>query len=57
VVLLAVRRLAYGLAGLAVFAATGAAAAVSLPGAGGLDVVPTLAGVAVAAPPTCSRCR
>jgi DMSO/TMAO reductase YedYZ molybdopterin-dependent catalytic subunit len=47
---LAVRRLAYGLAGLAVFAAIGAAAAVGLPGAGGLDVVPTLAGVAIAAP-------
>ena len=45
---LAVRRLAYGLAGLAVFAAVGVAAAVSLPG-GGLDVVPTLAGAAVAA--------
>ena len=47
---LAVRRLAYGLAGLAVFAAIGAAAAVGLPGAGGPDVVPTLAGVAIAAP-------
>ena len=44
---LAVRQLAYGLAGLAVFAGVGVAAALSL--GGGLNVVPTLAGVAVAA--------
>jgi DMSO/TMAO reductase YedYZ molybdopterin-dependent catalytic subunit len=44
---LAVRRLAYGLAALAVFAAVGVAAAVSQ--GGGLNVVPTLAGSAVAA--------
>ena len=43
---LAVRRLAYGLAALAVFAAVGVAAAVSQ--GGGLNVVPTLAGAAVA---------
>ena len=46
---LAVRRLAYGLAALAVFAAVGVAAAVSLPTATGSDVVPTLVGAAVAA--------
>jgi DMSO/TMAO reductase YedYZ molybdopterin-dependent catalytic subunit len=46
---LAVRRLAYGLAALAVFAAVGVAAAVSLPDAAGTDVVPTLAGSGVAA--------
>ena len=44
---LAVRRLAYGLAALGVFAAVGVAAAVSQGGA--LNVVPTLAGTAVAA--------
>ena len=44
---LAVRRLAYGLAALAVFAAVGVAAAVSQ--GGGRNVVPTLAGSAVAA--------
>lgn len=44
---LAVRRLAYGLAALAVFAAVGVAAVVSQ--GGGLNVVPTLAGTAVAA--------
>src|SRR5689334_20641546 len=44
---LAVRRLAYGLAALAVFAAVGVAASVSQ--GGGLTVVPTLAGTAVAA--------
>ena len=43
---LAVRRLAYGLAALAVFAAIGVAAAVSQ--GGGLNVVPTLAGAVVA---------
>ena len=46
---LAVRRLAYGLAALAAFAAVGVAAAVSMPAATGSDVVPTLVGVAVAA--------
>src|SRR6476659_5492174 len=44
---LAVRRLAYGLGALGVFAAVGVAAAVSQ--GGGLNVVPTLAGTAVAA--------
>src|SRR5689334_6333453 len=43
---LAVRRLAYGLAALAVFAAVGVAAAVSH--GGGLNVMPTLAGAVVA---------
>ena len=46
---LAVRRLAYGLAALAAFAAVGVAAAVSLPAATATDVVPTLVGAAVAA--------
>ena len=46
---LAVRRIGYGLAGLAVFAGLGVTAALRLPGAGLLDVVPTLAGVTVAA--------
>ena len=46
---LAVRRLAYGLAALAAFTAVGVAAAVSLPTATAADVVPTLAGAAVAA--------
>jgi DMSO/TMAO reductase YedYZ molybdopterin-dependent catalytic subunit len=46
---LAVRRMAYGLAGLAVFAAIGAGAAIHLPAATAVDVVPTLAGVGVAA--------
>ena len=46
---LAVRRLAYGLAALAAFAAVGVAAAVSLPTATAADVVPTVAGAAVAA--------
>jgi DMSO/TMAO reductase YedYZ molybdopterin-dependent catalytic subunit len=45
----AVRRIGYGLAGLAVFAGIGVAAALSLPGADATDVVPTLAGVLVAA--------
>ena len=44
---LAVRRLAYGLAALGVFAAVGVAAAVIQ--GGGLNVVPTLVGTAVAA--------
>jgi DMSO/TMAO reductase YedYZ molybdopterin-dependent catalytic subunit len=46
---LAVRRIGYGLAGLAVFAGVGVAAAVHLPNATAVDVVPTLAGVGVAA--------
>ncbi len=45
----AIRRIGYGLAGLAVFAGLGVTAALRLPGAGLLDVVPTLAGVTVAA--------
>jgi DMSO/TMAO reductase YedYZ molybdopterin-dependent catalytic subunit len=46
---LAVRRIAFGLAGLAVFAGVGAAAAVSVPDATALDAVPTLAGACAAA--------
>jgi DMSO/TMAO reductase YedYZ molybdopterin-dependent catalytic subunit len=45
----AVRRIGYGLAGLAVFAVIGAAAASHLPGASFTDVIPTLAGLVVAA--------
>jgi DMSO/TMAO reductase YedYZ molybdopterin-dependent catalytic subunit len=45
----AVRRIGYGLAGLAVFAGLGVTAALRLPGAGLIDVVPTMAGVTVAA--------
>src|SRR3984957_5908324 len=45
----AVRRIAYGLAGLAVFAFGGMAAAIHLPTATAVDVIPTLAGVAVGA--------
>jgi DMSO/TMAO reductase YedYZ molybdopterin-dependent catalytic subunit len=45
----AVRRIAYGLAGLAAFAGVGVAAAVHLPTANAGDAVPTLAGVGVAA--------
>ncbi|MGD0064943.1 MAG: hypothetical protein ABSB76_16045 [Streptosporangiaceae bacterium] len=45
----AVRRIGYGLAGLAVFAVIGAAAAIHLPGASYTDVIPTLAGVLVGA--------
>jgi len=45
----AVRRIAYGLAGLAVFAVVGMAAAIHLPSATAVDVIPTLAGVAVGA--------
>jgi DMSO/TMAO reductase YedYZ molybdopterin-dependent catalytic subunit len=45
----AVRRIAYGLAGLAVFAVIGAAAAIHLPGGTAVDVIPTLAGVLVGA--------
>jgi DMSO/TMAO reductase YedYZ molybdopterin-dependent catalytic subunit len=47
--MLTLRRARYGLAGLAVFGAAGAAAAITRPHAGALDVVPTLAGAAVAA--------
>jgi DMSO/TMAO reductase YedYZ molybdopterin-dependent catalytic subunit len=46
--MLALRRLGYGLAGLAAFGALGAAAAITRPNAGAQDIVPTLAGVAVA---------
>jgi DMSO/TMAO reductase YedYZ molybdopterin-dependent catalytic subunit len=46
---LALRRLAYGLAGLAAFAGLGIAAAANLPDATVLDVVPTVVGVCVAA--------
>src|SRR5579859_2242306 len=46
--LLALRRLAFGLAGLAAFAAVGVAAAVRLPAAAPADIVPTLVGAAVA---------
>jgi DMSO/TMAO reductase YedYZ molybdopterin-dependent catalytic subunit len=45
----ALRRIAYGLAGLVVFAAVGMAAAIHLPTATAVDVIPTLAGVAVGA--------
>src|SRR5580704_3041802 len=45
---LAVRRIAYGLAGLAVFAGIGVAAAAHLPDATAVDVMPTLAGAGVA---------
>src|ERR1700683_807200 len=45
----AVRRIGYGLAGLAVFAGLGVTAALRLPGASLLDAVPTLVGVTVAA--------
>src|SRR5215469_10767204 len=46
---LAVRRISYGLAGLAVLAGIGAEAAISLPGATAGDMVPPLVGVCVAA--------
>jgi DMSO/TMAO reductase YedYZ molybdopterin-dependent catalytic subunit len=45
--LLALRRLAFGLAGLAAFAAIGVAAAVRLPAATPADIVPTLVGAMV----------
>ena len=45
----AVRRIGYGLAGLAVFAGIGMVAAVHLPTGTAVDVIPTLAGVGVAA--------
>jgi DMSO/TMAO reductase YedYZ molybdopterin-dependent catalytic subunit len=45
----ALRRIAYGLAGLAVFAVIGVSAAIHLPTATAVDVIPTLAGVAVGA--------
>jgi DMSO/TMAO reductase YedYZ molybdopterin-dependent catalytic subunit len=45
----AVRRVGYGLAGLAVFAVIGASAAIHLPGATVTDVIPTLVGVVVGA--------
>ncbi len=46
---LAVRRLAYGLAGLVVFAGIGVAAVLHLPTGTAVDAIPTLAGVAVGA--------
>jgi hypothetical protein len=46
---LAVRRLGFGLAGLAAFAVVGVAAGISRPGAGVADVLPTLAGAAAGA--------
>jgi DMSO/TMAO reductase YedYZ molybdopterin-dependent catalytic subunit len=46
---LAVRRIWFGLAGLAVFAGVGVAAAIHLPNATAADAFPTLAGVAVSA--------
>jgi DMSO/TMAO reductase YedYZ molybdopterin-dependent catalytic subunit len=47
--MLAVRRAGDGLAGLAVFGILGAAAAITRPNARALDIMPTLAGIAVAA--------
>jgi DMSO/TMAO reductase YedYZ molybdopterin-dependent catalytic subunit len=47
--MLALRRLRYGFAGLALFGVLGAAAAITRPDAGASDIGPTLAGVAVAA--------
>ncbi len=46
---LAVRKIGCGMAGLVAFAGLGVTAALRLPGAGLVDVVPTLAGVAAAA--------
>ncbi|MFI6738049.1 molybdopterin-dependent oxidoreductase [Nonomuraea sp. NPDC050451] len=46
---LAVRRLAYGFAGLAVFAAIGLVAVLTRPGAGILDALPTVVGAAAGA--------
>jgi DMSO/TMAO reductase YedYZ molybdopterin-dependent catalytic subunit len=45
----ALRRIGYGLAGLGVFGFLGVAAAITRPNSGTADLVPTLAGVAVAA--------
>jgi len=47
--MLALRRIGYGFAGLAVFGVLGAAAAITRPNSGPADLVPTLVGVAVAA--------
>jgi DMSO/TMAO reductase YedYZ molybdopterin-dependent catalytic subunit len=47
--MLALRRVGYGFAGLAVFGVLGAAAAITRPNSGAADLVPTLVGVAVAA--------
>jgi DMSO/TMAO reductase YedYZ molybdopterin-dependent catalytic subunit len=47
--MLALRRIGYGLAGLAVFGVLGVAAAITRPNSGAADLVPTLVGVAVAA--------
>ncbi|GAA3217767.1 molybdopterin-dependent oxidoreductase [Nonomuraea helvata] len=46
---LALRRLAYGFAGLAAFGVIGAVAVLTRPGAGVLDLLPTLVGVAAGA--------
>jgi DMSO/TMAO reductase YedYZ molybdopterin-dependent catalytic subunit len=46
--MLALRRIGYGLAGLAAFGVLGTAAAITRPNAGAADLVPTVAGVAVA---------
>jgi DMSO/TMAO reductase YedYZ molybdopterin-dependent catalytic subunit len=45
----ALRRIGYGLAGLGVFGILGVAAAITRPNASAADLIPTLAGVAVAA--------
>jgi len=55
--LLALRRLAFGLAGLAVFAAVGITAAIRLPGATLADTVPTLVGAAAAVVALCLLVR
>jgi DMSO/TMAO reductase YedYZ molybdopterin-dependent catalytic subunit len=47
--MLALRRIGYGLAGLAVFGVLGVAAAITRPNASAADLVPTLVGVVVAA--------
>jgi hypothetical protein len=44
-----VRRLGFGLAGLAAFAVVGVAAGIRKPGAGAAEVLPTLAGAAAGA--------
>src|SRR5947209_2417088 len=55
--LLALRRLAFGLAGLAAFAAVGVTAAIRLPGASPADSVPTLTGAVVAMVALCQLMR
>jgi DMSO/TMAO reductase YedYZ molybdopterin-dependent catalytic subunit len=47
--MLALRRIGYGFAGLAVFGVLGAAAAITRPNSGAADLVPTLVGFALAA--------